>query len=86
MENEGHVAARQATRQRRHEIRPKTEIKNRHREVPGVRPRHRLIKRMAHVDDDRAHPAERGLEIHRQQQIVFDDKHRDTAQRTVVVH
>ncbi len=74
MENEGHVFARQTTRQRRHRLRPETEIKNRHREVIGVSPRHRLVKSMTHADDDRAHPDERILHSHRQEQIVFDQQ------------
>jgi hypothetical protein len=41
---------------------------------------------MTHADDGRAHPDERALEIHRQQQIVFDNEHCDTAQWTIVVH
>jgi hypothetical protein len=43
MENEGYVSARQTTRKRRHRIRPESEIKNRHREVVGLSPRHRLV-------------------------------------------
>ena len=67
-------------------IRPKAEIKNRHREVVDVSPRHRLVKSMAHIDDDCAHPGERVLDIHREQQIVFDNEHCDAAQWIIIVH
>ena len=86
MENEGHASTRQTTRKRRNRIWPETEIKNRHREVIGVSPRHRLVKRMAHLKDNRAHPDERILQRNRKKQIIFDDEHCDAAQRIVVVH
>jgi hypothetical protein len=86
VQNEGHVSARKAPRKRRDGIRPKTEIKDRHREVVSVGPRHGLGKTMAYIDDDRASPDESRLEIHCQQQIVFDNKNSNAAQWTIVVH
>ena len=77
---------RQPAREGRYRIRPETEIENRHRKVVGLAPHHRIVKGAAHIDDNRASLDESGLEIHRQQQIVFNDEYRQTVQRTVVVH
>jgi hypothetical protein len=60
-------------------MRPKAEIKDRHREVLAVSQRHRLAKSMANVDDDRASAYQSRLQIHRQQQIVFDNESCDAA-------
>ena len=86
MKNEGRIPARQATREGRHRIGPETEIENRHREIVGVGARHRVLKSMADTDDDRAHPGECVLDIHREQQIVFDQEHCDAAQWMIIVY
>ncbi len=65
---------------------PKTEIENRHREVVGVSAHHCLVKSMADADDNRAHPGERVLDIHREQKIVFDQEHCDAAQWMIIVY
>ena len=65
MEDEGRVSACQTTRKWGHRMRAETEIKNRHSKVVAVSARHRFVKSMTHIDDDRAHPDECILQSHR---------------------
>ncbi len=66
-------------------MRAETEIKNRHLEIASVSARHRLIERMTDIDDHGAQTDEHVLDGHREKQIVFDQQHRDAAQRMIVV-
>jgi RNA polymerase sigma-70 factor (ECF subfamily) len=86
MENERDASVNQPARDRRHCFGPKTEIENRHREIGGVRPQHRLVQGLAEPDNHRARLDQSRLQIHGQQRIVFNDEHSDAAQLIVIVH
>jgi hypothetical protein len=54
IENERDASVDQLARDRRHRFGSKTEVENRHREIAGVRPQHRLIQGLAKVHDHSA--------------------------------
>jgi len=85
IENERDASVDQPARDRRHRFGPKTEIENRHGEIGGVRPQHRLVQGLAEPDHHRARLDQSRLQIHGQQRIVFNDEHSDAAQLIVIV-
>jgi hypothetical protein len=85
IENERDTSVDQPARDRRRRFGPETKVENRHCEIAGVRPQHRLVQRLAEADNHRARLDQSDLQIHRQQRVVFDDEHSDAAQLVVTI-